>query len=91
MVCVGGYVVCMVCVSVCAMWWHCGVCVVCVVHGVRGVYVVCVLTSGMVYVGIREGASQCDYSYVQMMVVQALHSLSHLHPSVEGTKGSHTP
>lgn len=65
--------------------------VVCVVRGVRGVYVVCVVASGMVYVGIRERASQCDYSYVQMVVVQALHSLSHLPPSVEGTKGSHTP
>lgn len=72
-------------VCVCVLCGGTVVCVLCVW------YVVCVVASDMVYGGIREGASQCDYSYVQMVVVQPLHSLSHLPPSVEGTKGSHTP
>lgn len=49
------------------------VCVLYVVCGIRGmcVYGMCVVASGMVYVGVR-GGNHCSYSHVQMVVVLTL-------------------
>lgn len=56
------------------------VCVLCVVCGIRGM---CVVASGMVYVGIR-GGNHCSYSHVQMVVVLTLFSPATIRAGHEG-------